>query len=196
MDEDRKLAALAKAAHALNRAGVTWGVGASALLYLEGVTEEFRDFDLLVTPETLGAARRALLGASAQEAPPAPPSGAYASEAFWEYTLDGAELDVICGFAIKRKDGVFRYPFDRERVARWADVQGERVPLSPLEDWYVLYLLMSGRAKNAALLARHLKAHPDAHSRAWLNGWLSNRLPGDVRERVMALYTALGTGNR
>lgn len=194
MGDEAKLAALAKAAHALNRAGVAWGVGASALLYLEKVAESYRDFDLLLTADAMDEAKHALLGVGAAEAPPAPASGTYASQAFWECALDSAELDLIGGFTIRRKDGVYRYPFGRERIARWVDVQGERVPLSPLEDWYVLYLLMPGRAKQAALLGRYLRANPREHSRLWLNLWLSNRLPGEVRERVLALYNGIGMG--
>ncbi len=194
--DDTKLAALAKAARALNQAGIVWGVGASAMLYLVGAVEEFNDFDLLIAPEHAGAARAVFEKLGATAAPPAPASAAYDTEGFFEYRLDGADFDLLCDFAIRRKEAVYRYAFGRDRIAEWVDVEGERAPLCPLEDWFVLYLLMPGRQKRATLIARYLKANPREHSSAWLNRWLGNRLPGDVRERVMALYGELGKQSR
>lgn len=195
MDESN-LAVLAKAAHALNKAGVVWGVGASALLFLSELVEEYNDIDLIIAPESEKAARKALEGLGAKAAPPAAPVPAYETASFTEYTLAGVDFDLLCGFAIRRKDGLYQYDFGRERVAEWVNVLGERAPLCPLEDWFVLYLLMPGRQKRATLIGRHLRQHPREHSRAWLNRWLGNRLPGDVRERVMTLYNDIGAGGK
>lgn len=194
--DDTKLAALAKAARALNQAGIVWGVGASAMLYLLGVAEEFNDFDLLIATEQSDAARAVFERLGARALPAAPPSGAYDTEVFLEYRLDGVDFDLLCGFAIRRKEAVYRYPFGRDRIAEWVSVAGERAPLCPLEDWFVLYQLMPGRQKRATLIGRYLKANPREDSCAWLNRWLANRLPGDVRERVMTLYSELGKKNR
>ena len=92
---------------------------------------------------------------------------------------------------MRRREAVYRYTLDAERVARFTAVRGERVPLCPLADWYVLYLLMPGRAKKAALIGRYLREHPMRDSRAHLSRWLSNRLPGETREAVLALYRDL-----
>jgi hypothetical protein len=194
--DESNLAVLAKAAHALNKAGVVWGVGASALLFLSGLVEEYNDIDLIIAPECEKAARKALEGLGAKAAPPAAPSAAYETQSFTEYTLAGVDFDLLCGFAIRRRDGLYTYDFWHERIAEWVDVLGARAPLCPLEDWFVLYLLMPGRQKRATLIGRHVKQHPRERSRAWLNRWLSNRLPGDVRERVMTLYNDIGSGGK
>ena len=191
--DDSNLAVLAKAAQALNKAGVVWGVGASALLYLLGLVDTYNDIDLIVAAEHETAARLALEGLGAQAQPPAPPSATYETGSFVEYQLDGVDFDLLCDFTIRRKDATYRYPFGRERVAEWVDVQGVRAPLCPLEDWYVLYLLMPGRQKRATVIGKYLKQNPGENSRAWLSRWLHSRLPGDVRERVMTLYTAIGS---
>ena len=196
MEDETKLAALAQAARALNAAGVLWAVGASALLYFEGVAEEFNDFDLLVFPEHLSAAQKAFATLGAEALPQSAPSKTYATQAFCEYRLNGVDFDLLCNFAIRRKDATYGYPFDETRVSGSIAILGERVPLTPLADWFVLYLLMPGRAKKATLIAHHLKAEPKDSSRAWLNLWLHNRLPGDVREQVFNLYTALAVPAR
>ncbi len=191
MENSRMLAALAEAARALNSAGVVWALGGSALLFLEGVTDTFQDFDLVIAQEHIAAAQRAFEALGAFALPPAAPSGAYATAHFQEYTLHGVDFDLLGGFALRRRDTVFPYPFDETRIARFADVEGALIPLCSLADWYVLYLLMPGRAKRAALLAQHLKDNPSFNHRIWLNTWLRSRLPGDIRERVMKLYNAL-----
>jgi len=90
---------------------------------------------------------------------------------------------------------MYRYPFDADRVAENAELLGEQIPLTPLADWVVLYLLMPRRGKSAVLLARYLKSRSQPEDRAWLNLWLNHRLPGDVREKVLQLYSALNPHN-
>lgn len=196
MDVGEKLAALAKAGRALNSAHVEWAVGASALLYLTDIVEDFNDIDLLITPQTLPEARNALLSAGARSRPAPPPNPAYATASFEEYKLDGEDFDVMGDLAIRRKEAVCRYPFDADRIGGFADLQGVRIPLCPLADWFVLYLLMPARIKKATLIGRHLIQRPSAADRLWLNEWLSNRLPGDVRERVLTLYRNLNSADR
>ena len=41
MDEERKLALLVKIAHAFNEAHLTWALGASGFLYLQGIAPSF-----------------------------------------------------------------------------------------------------------------------------------------------------------
>ena len=191
MEEQAGLDALAKAAHELNRAGVVWALGASALLYVKGVVETFHDVDLLILPEHMPAAHKAFVQLGAKAKPAAPPSLTYATPFFEEFTLDGIDFDLLGGFTIRRKDAIYRYPFGEDRIAEMLSYQEETIPLTPLSDWVVLYLLMPRRSSKAVLLARHMKNQPQPEDRAWLSLWLHNRLPGDVREKVLQLYTAL-----
>jgi hypothetical protein len=187
MDVEGKLAALAKAARALNAANIVWAVGASALLYLEGAADTFNDLDVLIAGGAFDAARQAMLSLGAVEKR-APVSEVFATDGFAEFQLDGVDFDILCGFAVRRGGNVYRYAFDAEHVTSTADVKGVPVPLSPLADWFVLYLLMPGREKKARRVAAFLKAHPRTERRRWLGLWLDGRLPGDVREQTLALY--------
>ena len=191
MDEQAGLDALIKAAHELNRAGVVWALGASALLYIKGVVETFHDVDLLIQPEHIPAAHKVFVQLGAKAKPAAPPSLTYATTYFEEFTLDGVDFDLLGGFTIRRKDAMYSYPFGADRVAEVLSFQGASLPLTPLADWVVLYLLMPRRSSKAVLLARHMKTQPQPEDRAWLSLWLHQRLPGDVREKVLQLYGAL-----
>ena len=191
MAEDTRLRVLARVARALSGANVIWALGASAMLRLEGIVPNFHDFDLLVTPDGAEAAYRAMLALGAEEAPALPPSDAYATALFREYCVDGVEFDLLCDFAVRRGGAVYRYPFGPERAARTVPVWGEPVPLSPVADWFVLYLLMPGRAAQAETVARWLIEHPDPQSVAWLDCWLEGSLPEDVRARIADLRRAM-----
>jgi hypothetical protein len=48
MDEERKLALLRKIAHAFTQAQISWALGASCFLYLQGIAPTFHDLDLMV----------------------------------------------------------------------------------------------------------------------------------------------------
>jgi hypothetical protein len=48
MDEERKLALLVKIAHAFNEAHLSWALGASCFLYLQGIAPSFHDLDLMI----------------------------------------------------------------------------------------------------------------------------------------------------
>jgi hypothetical protein len=188
----KKCAALAGIARALNGAKVTWAVGASALLYFYELTDTFNDFDLLICLEDIDRAKTAIREAGAQAKHGRVPADAgFASAIFEEYQLDGADFDVLCDFTICRKDALYRYPFSAERVAGSVVAEGENIPLAALEDWYVLYLLMSGRGKKATMIARRLKERPEEAHRERFSYWLNSRLPGDTRERVFRLFTEL-----
>jgi len=97
MEPQAGLDALAKAAHELNRAGVVWALGASALMYVKGVVETFHDVDLLIQPEHMPAAHQAFVLAGATPKPPAAPSTVYASTFFEEFSLDGVDFDLLGG---------------------------------------------------------------------------------------------------
>ena len=194
MDIESKLSTLAKVGKRLNMASVEWAVGASALLYLEGVTADFHDFDLIVVPDSMETALDVFTRLGARLLPAQSPNPVYVSAQFVEFTLDGADFDLLCDYTLRRNDVLYRYPFPGDRAIRAVTVQGVPVPLCPLADWFVLYQLMPGGAKKAALIARHLKTHPRDSARHSLGKWLHTRLPGEVRERVFTLYTELGVG--
>ena len=55
-DIRHKLRVLTRIAAALDGRGVTWAVGASAMLYLRGLTDSFHDIDLMTAEEDADAA--------------------------------------------------------------------------------------------------------------------------------------------
>ena len=192
MDAQNKLAALGRVARALNAAQIVWAVGATALLYLLEIEAEPERIELMVEIADFEPARATLraVGGGSQ---PAPALNAACAVALRDVLrVDEVDFDLICDLTIRRKEGTYRYLFDQSRVAARLRLEDTLVPLTPLEDWYVLYQLIPGRAKLVTQISRYFRTHAGSGNHARLNPWLANRLPGDVRERVMKLYTLLG----
>ena len=40
--------------------------------------------------------------------------------------MAGVDIDLLCDFAIRRRDGVYRYAFGQERIAGWVTIIGDR----------------------------------------------------------------------
>ncbi len=169
--------ALPKIAAALNARGVRWALGASSMLALRGLRATPNDIDLIVDERDAALAADTLRAAGAQS-PPGPSAG-FGTRVFLEYDIDGVGVDLMAGFAVRTEAGDVAYPFPEspETVA----FGGQAVPLCPLEDWYVLYLLMN-RPQKARLIETHFSAHP-ARAAAW-DRWLSGNLPEAVRAQI------------
>ncbi|KIL41058.1 hypothetical protein SD70_09615 [Gordoniibacillus kamchatkensis] len=82
--------------------------------------------------------------------------GAVSHRAFYRYRIGGNDVEVMAGLRIEHEAGLFDFPFDRSAIA--AERGGGRLPLSLLEDWWLLYSLMPATSKQAkaAALQRHL----------------------------------------
>ncbi|MBR1820404.1 MAG: hypothetical protein IJ769_02145 [Clostridia bacterium] len=145
MTTDDKLATLARIARRLNAANLTWGIGASLLLYFKGITDDFNDIDIMVAPQDAEALRRILCELGKLQPPN--PKAQYRTERFYEFVIDGVDVDVMAGFAIV-KDGVtYDCPFDAASVREYVEVNGERIPLQAVSDWRRYYALMGREAK-------------------------------------------------
>ena len=147
---EEKLRALARAAEALNRSGVVWALGASAMLYLRGLAGTFHDIDLMVTEADADAAR-AILDRLGTRQPPHS-AGTYRTRVFLEYEVEGVEFDLIAGFVIVSGGQSHSCPLRPEDIDGEVSVLGQRIPLHSLACWQRCYALM-GRAEKAALCA-------------------------------------------
>ena len=191
MDADQALSALGKIAHALNNEKIVWGVGGTALLFLQGLLPVPERLELLAEPAGFPSAVKALGKLGVVETRPGGPHGALSATHHYTCTLGGASVSLFADMAVQRKEAAFRYPFAADRITGYIRLGDTAVPVTPLEDWYVLYLLLPGRARLAVQISRCLRANTLLADRTRFNPWLANRLPGDVREHVLALYSAL-----
>ncbi|MHB8107118.1 MAG: nucleotidyltransferase domain-containing protein [Candidatus Cryosericum sp.] len=180
-------------ARALNQSNVHWGVGASVLLYYHGLVDAPRDIDI-ITNEADADVVASILGSMGHEEPGDPARSLYSTSRFLEYTVDGTDVDVMAGFAIRHHSGTYVFPFDDRSVTMWKSVEGVIIPFSSLEDWYVLYQLMPGREAKVKLIEDHMRSN-GITDEVLLDRALAAELPADVRartERLLAFCRSSG----
>lgn len=154
MDTEKKLTVLSTIARELNARGVFWAVGASVLLYFNGIVSDFHDIDLMVDCGDSETACRAL--AALGEALPAESQGRYRSEHFSTYLIGGVEVDLIAGYKIVNDGVMYSFPLNRQDVTGTAVVNDVLVPLHSLAVWQRCYELMD-RPEKARLITEYLK---------------------------------------
>lgn len=161
---------------------VVWALGASMMLYFRGLVAEPHDVDLLVAPENVEAVD-AILRENGRKLP-SPPNAGYGTKVFNEYELDGVGVDLMAGLVIRQGGREYAYTLNAADCT-YVERDGLRIPLSPLEDWYVLYQLMQGRAVRVAQIQGYLMEH--GANRTLVDAWLTRNIPQSVRESLQEL---------
>ncbi len=184
---------LSKIGQKFNDEDVFWGVGASMLLNHYGLADKPNDIDLLVDTKDIGKADK-ILTEIGEKKPPGE-DGIYATEFFYEYVVNGIEVDVISGFNIRHAQGLYRYVFDLESITQSADIDGIKIPLTALEDWYVIYQLLPNKAAKAKLIEEYLKTNGIKYP-GLLDRALSGILPDEVRANIEKLLGAFSMNQK
>ena len=156
MEQQRKLAVLARIAAELRQADVTWALGASGLLYFRGLAPDFHDLDLMVALEDAGKAER-ILDRLGQPLPPKPNVSIDPTAVFREYTVDGMEADLMEGMVIVKDGAAHDCSLRPEDIGGTVTVCGRHVPPHSPARRRRYYALM-GREEKAKLLS-HLPEH-------------------------------------
>lgn len=145
----KQLAVLKRVAAALNRAHITWCLGASGLLYFKGKLDHFHDIDILVLEDDVPRLRKILLEMGTL-APPNP-NAQYKTRHFLEFTIDGIDVDVMGGFVIVCDGIAHDCSLLPEQITETVSLEAETIPLHDPDLWRQYYEWM-GRPHKAALL--------------------------------------------
>ena len=153
---DDKLRVLGRIAALLNGADVTWAVGASAMLYFSGIVTDFHDIDIMVTADDAIRAKELLLTIGTLE----PPNqlSKYATKHFFEFIIDGVEVDIMGGFAIIQNGQTIDCSLTADKITSSVNVGGEKVPLQSPALWREYYALM-GREQKVQIIDAALNGH-------------------------------------
>ena len=165
----------------LNDSNIVWGVGASVLLNKYKLIDRPNDIDIFVDIKDIDKADEILksLGEKKQWEKTA----AYSTRRFYEYIINGSDIDVIAGFVVNHSSGAFEYIFDLNSISEYAKINGVDIPFTSLEDWYVIYQLIPNREEKVKMLENYILTNgvkkPELLVRA-----LKGNLPVEVRERI------------
>ncbi|TVY10819.1 hypothetical protein [Paenibacillus cremeus] len=119
------------------------------------------------------------------------PKEPFCTKHFYHMEIEGVEVDLLGLFGIRHADGIYRLDFRQEDIAgtTWAD--GQAVPLSTLEDWFVLYLLIPGKQEKADLIERYWLTQGGPVRRDRLAAALQEQLPYEVQQRIDTAFVRL-----
>lgn len=169
-------------AQLFNEAKITWALGASMLLYYKGLVSRPNDLDLVVNKADQVRVEEILAELGIKR--PANPHSQYATEYFAEFLIGDIEVDVMAGFRINIGDLQVEYYLEPENFEELR-VAGTTIYLCPLEDWFVLYNLMSKRESKVQVIRGYLVEH--GMDGALLESWLSRDLPPRVWQEIQGL---------
>lgn len=155
MSADGKLRVLAQIANRLNAAEIQWALGASAMLYLNGVADRFDDLDIMVQTDQALRAKDILKSMGAMKT--ANPAVQYGTKYFFEFVIGGVDVDLMGGFTIREGEIEHDCSLKSSQIAETREICGEKAPLQALSVWREYYEWMGRRAKVEMIDARNRK---------------------------------------
>lgn len=162
----------------LDRSGIPWALGGSALLHALGLCETVRDWDL-----TVDVAQPEARAALADLRPTL--HGNYEIHADHKVVCFGDTVEVICRFAFFTGAGIVRIP--TLVTGAW-----NGFPIGSPEAWAVAYALMEGekpgRTEKASALLEHIRSRGDPQR---LAAMLDQPLPAALAARLRAVLGAM-----
>jgi len=172
---------LAYIGNELNTADITWGVGASVLLRQYDLIDEAHDIDLIIALEDIDQADAILktLGRKKEWEK----SDHYSTQHFYEYTIEGVDVDVMSGLALNHEDGTYNFLFDKTSIAQYHIVDDISIPFMSLEDWYVIYQLIPQREEKVSIIEAYLKQYGTSHRKLLARALDHDSLPFAVVNR-------------
>lgn len=169
-------------AEALNTSNIHWGVGASVLLSLYSLTKVPNDIDIIVAKKDLEKADYILSQRGSKTI--REKTTIYKTDFFYEYLIDGVEIDLMSGFKIKTTNGVFEYLFDEQSTPSSILIEGTKIPLMTLEDWFVLYQLIPNKENKVTLIQSYFKTNKIEHLSLFDRMLDNDVLPDSVKKNI------------
>jgi hypothetical protein len=168
----------------LNEERIVWGIGGSVMLNHYGLDEQPNDIDILIDLKDIKSANLILSRLGEKKA--WEKAEVYSTRHFYEYVINGVDVDVISGLTINHSEGAYIYEFDERSIAEVIRIKDNDVPLTSLEDWFVIYQLIPNREPKVKMVEEYLLSHgvkrADLLQRA-----LKGTLPDEVKARVEKL---------
>lgn len=146
---EKKLGVLCRIGHLFNREKITWAIGASLLLYFEGITDSFNDVDIMVHEKDVVKAKEILL--SFGKMCPPNPNSQYTTKHFYEFVVDGVDVDVMAGFAIIYEEKEYNCSLQEQQIVKYKEINGVNIPLQSVSLWREYYRLMNRSSKVAMI---------------------------------------------
>lgn len=135
---------LLKIALVLNDNGINWGLGGSLLLYLHGIETTVADIDIVIDEKDIDKVKKIINKFEHKEKQK---NDIYLTEWFYSLNIDGKEIDIMVGFKIDTKNGIYSYPTGSKLVDKVITIDETNINLCSLIDWLDAYTAMKRESK-------------------------------------------------
>jgi predicted nucleotidyltransferase len=141
-------------ANKLNKEKVRWMIGSSVLLYFHGIVDSPNDIDIVIDEKDITKVKAIFdnIGTEQEKEKKYP----YLTEYFYTYIVRDTSVDIMCNFGVAHNQGDYRLYIDEAAIIEYRKIDDVILPLSSLEDWYVLYQLMPGRENKVDMIEKYL----------------------------------------
>lgn len=168
----------------LNKEKVRWMIGSSVLLYFHEIVNSPNDIDIVVDEKDIVKVKDIFdrIGTEQAKEKKSP----YLTEYFYTYIVRDTSVDIMCNFGLAHQYGDYRLKIDETAIVEYRKVDNVTLPLSSLEDWYVLYQLMPGRENKVNMIEEYLTRNGVNHYKL-LERALTQPLPESVVNNINRL---------
>ena len=145
MNKETKIKVLIELARVLNDAKISWAIGGSLMLYFKGITNHFKDIDIMVIEEDVHKLKELLLTFGILTS--ANPNDKYKTKYFLEFIIDGVEIDVMAGFSIVNDGKEYDCSLKKNQIHENYVIEGVNIPMQSPNLWRKYYCLMDRKDK-------------------------------------------------
>lgn len=150
---EHKLDVLKQIAQLFNEKEIIWNLGASAMLFLRGIVDDFSDLDLFVRHKDISRAKEVL--ESLGKMKPQCLSEIYKTDVFYEYVIDDVDIDLISGFKIIKDQKLYDLSFDENEIFDTYEMDHTLIYLDSIKNWLRFYEIM-GRENKVNILKKYI----------------------------------------
>lgn len=154
IDIETKIEVLKKIASHFNQAHIIWNLGASANLYLRSMTDDFNDLDIMILEKDVEKVQSIMSDIALQK--DRRPSAHFGTKVFLNYDIDGVDIDIMAGFAIKYHDEMYAFPLREDVSFDTVQIDDVTIYLEKVEVWLRYYQLME-RHQKVNMIKAYLK---------------------------------------
>jgi len=140
MNKNEIIQAFLPFANTLNTHNITWAIGGSLLLALEGYETTIHDVDVLITLEDEPQLLHML---ESMNYTLAIPHNLFATKTLYKLHYNNIELDLIIEFAIHTPNGIYKFPFTKDTIMSSRKINETTLYLSSITEWKKAYTAMN-----------------------------------------------------
>lgn len=170
---------LKKVAKGLNRLNCTWAIGGSIILNYYGLLDKPNDIDILVDPKYADKIKEFMnIIGKPLELPPKDP---FRTEEFFGYLVEDTIVEFMGGFKVDLGGNkTYEFILDDNAITDNMTLDGVKINLTSLEDWFVAYSVMKDPKRRVPLIKEYFKKSKINHKNL-LERNLNQDLPENIK---------------